>query len=60
MGSYYGSVDVRKDFARFLELWKAGELDLEGMISKRMKIDEINEAFSAMKNGEVVRTVITF
>jgi len=60
MGSYYGSVDVRSDFHRLLRLWKAGQLDLEGMISKRMKIDEINEAFTAMKNGEVIRTVITF
>jgi S-(hydroxymethyl)glutathione dehydrogenase/alcohol dehydrogenase len=60
MGSYYGSVDVRTDFHRLLRLWKAGQLDLEGMISKRMKIDEINDAFTAMKNGEVIRTVITF
>ena len=60
MGSYYGSVDVRSDFHRLLALWKAGQLDLEGMITKRMKIDEINEAFDAMKRGEVIRTVITF
>ncbi len=60
MGSYYGSVDVRSDFHKLLRLWKAGQLDLEGMISKRMKIDEINDAFTAMKNGEVIRTVITF
>ena len=60
MGSYYGSVDVRSDFHRLLKLWKAGQLDLEGMITKRMKIDEINDAFDAMKRGEVIRTVITF
>ena len=59
-GSYYGSVDVRKDFARFLQLWKDGELDLDGMISKRMKIDDINDAFDAMRKGEVIRTVVTF
>ena len=34
MGSYYGSADVRSDFARILNLWKNGRLDLEGMISK--------------------------
>jgi len=60
MGSYYGSVDVRSDFHRLLSLWKSGQLDLESMISRRMKIDEINDAFDAMKNGEVIRTVITF
>lgn len=60
MGSYYGSVDVRSDFHKLLKLWKAGQLNLDGMISKRMHIDDINEAFDAMKRGEVIRTVITF
>ena len=59
-GSYYGSVDVRSDFHKLLRLWKSGQLNLDGMISKRMKIDEINDAFTAMKNGEVISTVITF
>ena len=60
MGSYYGSVDVRSDFHRLLALWKAGQLDLDGMITNRMKIDEINDAFDIMKRGEAIRTVITF
>jgi S-(hydroxymethyl)glutathione dehydrogenase/alcohol dehydrogenase len=60
MGSYYGSVDVRSDFHRLLSLWKSGQLNLDGMITNRMKIDEINEAFDVMKKGEAIRTVITF
>ena len=60
MGSYYGSVDVRSDFHRLLSLWKSGQLDLDGMITNRMKIDEINEAFDIMRKGEAIRTVITF
>ena len=60
MGSYYGSVDVRSDFHKLLRLWKAGQLNLEGMITTKMKLDDINDAFDAMKRGEVIRTVITF
>ena len=60
VGSYYGSSDVRSDFHRFLRLWKAGQLDLEGMISRRIALEEVNGAFDAMEAGEVVRTVITF
>ena len=60
MGSYYGSVDVRSDFHRLLSLWKSGQLNLDGMITNRMKIDDINEAFDIMKRGEAIRTVITF
>jgi S-(hydroxymethyl)glutathione dehydrogenase/alcohol dehydrogenase len=59
-GSMYGSADVRVDFDRVLRLWKAGRLDLEGMITRRMDIGEINDAFAAMRRGEVIRQVITF
>jgi S-(hydroxymethyl)glutathione dehydrogenase / alcohol dehydrogenase len=60
IGSYYGSADVRTDFQRMLDLWKGGKLDLEGMITRRLSIDEINDAFQAMQRGEVIRQVITF
>lgn len=57
-GSLYGSADVRTDFARLLRLWRADKLDLEGMITQRVKLDQVNEAFEALKRGEVIRTVI--
>ena len=56
----YGSANVRVDFPRLLRLWKAGKLDLEGMISRRIELDEINDAFRAMKEGEVIRSVIDY
>jgi S-(hydroxymethyl)glutathione dehydrogenase/alcohol dehydrogenase len=59
-GSFYGSADVRGDFHRLLRLWKAGQLDLEGMISQVIKIDDVNDALAKMKAGEVIRSVITF
>jgi S-(hydroxymethyl)glutathione dehydrogenase/alcohol dehydrogenase len=59
-GSMYGSANVRVDFDRLLRLWKAGKLDLEGMISRRIALDEVNEAFRAMQAGEVIRSVIDY
>jgi S-(hydroxymethyl)glutathione dehydrogenase/alcohol dehydrogenase len=59
-GSMYGSANVRVDFPRLLRLWKYGKLDLEGMISRRIKVDQVNEAFRAMQAGEVIRSVIEF
>ncbi|MBW2448013.1 MAG: Zn-dependent alcohol dehydrogenase [Deltaproteobacteria bacterium] len=58
LGSMYGSANVRVDFPRLLRLWKAGRLDLEGMITRRLKLEEVNEAFRAMQAGEVIRSVI--
>ena len=59
-GSLYGSANVRVDFPRLLRLWKQGKLDLEGMISRRIQLEDVNEAFRAMQAGEVIRSVIDF
>ncbi len=59
-GSMYGSANVRVDFPRLLRLWKYGKLDLEGMISRRMPLEDVNEAFRAMQAGEVIRSVLEF
>ena len=53
-----GSADVRMDFDRLLRLWRAGRLDLEGMITSRIDLNEVNEAFEMMKRGEGIRSVI--
>ena len=60
VGSYYGSADVRSDFHRLLRLWRAGKLDLEGMISRKIDIGEINDAFATMRRGEMIRQVVQF
>jgi len=58
LGSLYGSADVRVDFDRLLRLWRTGRLDLEGMISQRVGLDDVNKALADMKRGDVIRTVI--
>ena len=59
-GSMYGSSNVRTFMPKLCRLWKAGKLDLEGMITRRIELDEINDAFRAMQEGEVIRSVIDF
>ena len=60
LGSYYGSADVRTEFARLIRLWRSGRLDLDGMISRRLDISQAQDAFDAMKRGEIIRQVLTF
>ena len=59
-GSVYGSADVRTEFGRLIRLYQAGRLDLEAMITKRFELDQINDAFDALKAGTVIRSVIEF
>lgn len=57
-GSVYGGGHPERDFPRLIALWKAGRLDLEGMITRRLKLEDLNEAFEIMQAGEVIRSVI--
>ena len=58
LGSMYGSAQVRRDFPRFVSLIETGRLDVNAMVSRRIKLDEVNDAFRAMQAGEVIRSVI--
>jgi S-(hydroxymethyl)glutathione dehydrogenase/alcohol dehydrogenase len=58
-GCKYGSAQVRRDFQRFIDLIETGRLDTASMVSRHIKLDEVNDAFRAMENREVVRSVIT-
>lgn len=60
LGSYYGSGDVRVEFGRLLDLWRSGKLNLDDMITQRLCLDDLNDAFAALKSGEVIRQVINF
>lgn len=59
VGSYYGSSDIRRDFHKLIRLWRAGYLDLEGMITHRGTLDDVDRAFDDMTSGRAIRTVIT-
>lgn len=59
-GSYYGSVQARRDFPMLLDLYMAGKLKLDELISREYDLSEINDAFASMLTGEVARGVIIF
>ena len=58
-GSFYGSARFHLDMPRILNLYRQGKLDLDGLVSRRYPLAEINEAFDALRNGEVSRSVLT-
>jgi len=58
--SLYGGADVRRDYHRLLDLWRAGRLDLEGMITQRITLDGLEDALEALGQGEVIRQVINY
>jgi NDMA-dependent alcohol dehydrogenase len=59
-GSYYGSVNPQRDFPLLLDLYSAGKLKLDQLISHTYHLEQINEAFETMLRGEIARGVIVF
>ncbi|HXJ82954.1 MAG TPA: Zn-dependent alcohol dehydrogenase [Candidatus Methylomirabilis sp.] len=58
--SRMGSNRFRIDIPRYLEFYRQGRLLLDEMVTRKGRLDDINDAFRAMKAGEVARTVLTF
>jgi S-(hydroxymethyl)glutathione dehydrogenase/alcohol dehydrogenase len=59
-GSLMGSNRFRVDMPQYIEFYRQGRLKLDEMITTRMKLEDVNEAFRAMKAGEVARQVLMF
>src|SRR5438270_4039502 len=46
-GCWYGSSNVQKDVPKLIDLYKKGDLKLDELISRTIKVDEVNDAFEA-------------
>lgn len=60
IGSLYGSATVTRDMPALVDLYMRGKLMLDELVSRRIALDEVNDAFRAMEAGEVARSVIVY
>jgi S-(hydroxymethyl)glutathione dehydrogenase/alcohol dehydrogenase len=59
-GCSYGSARTREDLPRLVDLYLAGKLKVDQLITRRYALDEANEAFRALAAGELARGLIVF
>ena len=59
-GSNMGSNRFRVDMPRLIDLYLDGRLKLDELVSRRIRLDEVNDGFDAMRSGEIARSVIIF
>ena len=57
-GSTMGSNRFRTDMPRYIEMYLAGRLNLDDLVSQRIALDQVQEGFEALKKGELARSVI--
>ncbi|MCB0122578.1 MAG: zinc-binding dehydrogenase, partial [Caldilineaceae bacterium] len=58
--SWYGDCLPTRDFPLLADWYKQGKLDLDGIVSRTISLDEVDDAFAAMERGETLRSVIVF
>jgi len=56
--SWYGDCLPTRDFPMLIDLYLSGRLDLDGFVSETIGIDEVEQAFTRMQRGEVLRSVV--
>jgi S-(hydroxymethyl)glutathione dehydrogenase/alcohol dehydrogenase len=60
LGSKMGTSVIERDIPALLARYRAGELELDGLISRTFALDQINEAFDEVRSGAALRNVIVF
>jgi S-(hydroxymethyl)mycothiol dehydrogenase len=58
--SWYGDCLPSRDFPMLIDLYLQGRFDLDRFVSKTISLEQIEEAFHEMEEGEVLRSVVTF
>ena len=59
-GSMMGSNHFTVDIPRLVDFHMQGRMQLDKLISKRIRLEDINEGFAAMERGGIARSVIVF
>ena len=58
-GVNYGSTNFKRDIPMYAALYLQGRLNLDGLVSKRIALRDVNEGYAALKDGSINRVVVT-
>ena len=59
-GTAFGGTKGRTQLPRFVDRYMAGRIKIDEMVSRTLPLDQINDAFDLMHDGEVIRSVIVY
>ena len=57
-GTQFGSTNAVRDFPTYLELYMLGKVKIDELITKYRPLEEINQAFTDLEQGKVIRTIL--
>lgn len=56
--SWYGDCLPERDFPMLVDLYRQGRLDLDAFVSERIELGDVEAAFTKMRDGQVLRSVV--
>jgi len=59
-GSYLGSCVPLRDIPTYIDLYQAGKLPVDQLVTDRISLEDINAAFDDLASGAAVRQIISF
>jgi S-(hydroxymethyl)glutathione dehydrogenase / alcohol dehydrogenase len=59
-GTFLGSARIQEDVPHLIDLYQSGDLELDRLVSRTLRLDELPDAFDRLRAGEVVRQVVVF
>lgn len=60
IGSLFGSGNPRYDIPKLLNLYREGQLDLDGLVTKEYDLDTVNDGYDDMRAGKNIRGVMVY
>lgn len=60
LGARMGQAVIARDVPWLIEAWRSGRLKLEALVTGRFRLEEINEAIAATREGAALRNVVVF
>jgi NDMA-dependent alcohol dehydrogenase len=60
VGSLFGSGNPRADIPKLLNLYREGQLDLDGLVTTTYSLDGVNDGYEAMREGTNIRGVMIY
>jgi NDMA-dependent alcohol dehydrogenase len=60
VGSLFGSGNPRADIPKLLNLYREGQLDLDGLVTTTYSLDQVNDGYEAMREGTNIRGVMVY
>ena len=60
VGSLFGSGNPRYDIPKLLGLYREGQLDLDGLVTKEYTLEDINQGYDDMRTGKNIRGVLIY